>query len=79
MRDPFQLESALGEQAQISIEDVSGHQSEGRIENIAPELTENPYEPGSARFRGIMLSVSNNEQPVSIAQTVSVKLLGCGS
>jgi multidrug resistance efflux pump len=69
----------LGEQAQISVEGVSGDQSEGRIEDIAPELTENPYEPGSARFRGITLSVSKNEQQLSIGQTVSVKLLGCGS
>jgi multidrug resistance efflux pump len=48
----------LGEQGQISVEGISGDQSEGRIENIAPDVSENPYEPGSSRFRAVMLSVS---------------------
>jgi HlyD family secretion protein len=69
----------LGEKAQISAEGVSGDQSEGRIEDIAPELTDHPYEPGSARFRAVTLSVSKNQQHLSIGQMVSVKLLGCGS
>jgi HlyD family secretion protein len=68
-----------GEQAQISAEGVPGDQSEGRIEEIAPELTENPYEPGPARFRAVELSFSKNEQRLLIGQTVAVKLLGCGS
>jgi len=54
-------------------------QSEGRIEMIAPEVTENPYEPGSARFRAVVLSVSNAQQQLLIGQLISVKLLGCGS
>jgi HlyD family secretion protein len=69
----------LGEQAQISAEGVPGDQSEGRIEEIAPELTENPYEPGPARFRAVELSFFKNEQQLLIGQTVAVKLLGCGS
>jgi hypothetical protein len=69
----------LGEKAQISAEGVSGDQFEGRIEDIAPELTDHPYEPGSARFRAVTLSVSKNQQHLSIGQMVSVKLLGCGS
>jgi multidrug resistance efflux pump len=69
----------LGEQAQISAEGVPGDQSEGRIEEIAPELTENPYEPGPARFRAVELSFFKNEQRLLIGQTVAVKLLGCGS
>jgi multidrug resistance efflux pump len=68
-----------GEQAQISAEGVSGDQSEGRIEEIASELTENPYEPGPARFRVVELSFSKNERQFLIGQTVAVKLLGCGS
>jgi HlyD family secretion protein len=69
----------LGEQAQISAEGVPGDQSEGRIEEIAPELTENPYEPGPARFRAVELSFFKNEQRLLIGQTVVVKLLGCSS
>jgi multidrug resistance efflux pump len=69
----------LGEQAQISSEGVPGDQFEGRIEQIAPELTENPYEPGAARFRAVELSFLKNEQRFLIGQTVAVKLLGCGS
>jgi multidrug resistance efflux pump len=69
----------LGEQGQISVEGVSGDQSEGRIEIVAPEITENPYEPGSARFRAVVLSVSNAQQQLPIGQPISVKLLGCGS
>jgi HlyD family secretion protein len=68
-----------GEQAQISAEGVPGDQSDGRVEGIAPELTDNPYEPGPARFRAVTLSFSKNEQKLLIGQTVSVKLLGCGS
>jgi multidrug resistance efflux pump len=69
----------LGEQAQISAEGVSGDQSEGRIEEIASDLTEDPSEPGPARFRAVELSLSKNEQRFLIGQTVAVKLLGCGS
>jgi HlyD family secretion protein len=69
----------LGEQGQISVEGVSGNQSEGRIEMIAPEVTANPYEPGPARFRAIVLSVSKTQQQLPIGQMISVKLLGCGS
>jgi HlyD family secretion protein len=69
----------VGEQAQISTEGVPADQSEGRIEEIAPELTENPYEPGPARFRAVELSFSKNERRFLIGQTVAVKLLGCGS
>jgi HlyD family secretion protein len=69
----------LGEQAQISSEGVPGDQSEGRIEEIAPELTETPYEPGPARFRAVELSFFKNEQRLLIGQTVAVRLLGCGS
>jgi HlyD family secretion protein len=68
-----------GEPAQISAEGVPGDQSEGRIEEIAPELAENPLEPGPARFRAVELSFSKNEQRLLIGQTVAVKLLGCGS
>jgi HlyD family secretion protein len=69
----------LGEHAQISAEGVPGDQFEGRIEDIAPELTENPYEPGPARFRAVELSFFKNEQRLLIGQTVVVKLLGCSS
>jgi HlyD family secretion protein len=69
----------LGEQGQISVEGVSGDQSEGRIEMIAPDVTENPYEPGSARVRAVILSVSKTQQQLPIGQMISVKLLGCGS
>jgi hypothetical protein len=65
--------------AQISAEGVPGDQSEGRIEEIAPELNENPFEPGPARFRAVELSFSKNERRFLIGQTVAVKLLGCGS
>jgi hypothetical protein len=50
--------------------------TEGRIEEIASELTEDPYEPGPARFE---FSFSKNEQRFLIDQTVAVKLLGCRS
>jgi multidrug resistance efflux pump len=69
----------LGEQAQISAEGVPADQSEGRIEEIEPELTENPYEPGPPRYRAIELSFAKNEQRFIIGQAVAVKLLGCGS
>jgi HlyD family secretion protein len=69
----------LGEQGQISVEGAFGDQSEGRVEDIAPEVTENPYEPGSARFRAVTLSISKTQQKLLIGQMVSVKLLGCGS
>jgi HlyD family secretion protein len=69
----------LGEQGQISIEGVSGDQPEGRIEMIAPEVAESPYEPGSARFRAVMLSISKTQQQLPIGQMIAVKLLGCGS
>jgi multidrug resistance efflux pump len=69
----------LGEQGQISVEGLSGDQSEGRIENIAPDVTENPYEPGSARFRAVILSVSKSQQKLLIGQMISVKFVGCGS
>jgi HlyD family secretion protein len=69
----------LGEQAQISAEGVPGDQSEGRIEEIAPELSESPFEPGPTRFRAVELSFLKNEQRLFIGQTVAVKLLGCGS
>jgi multidrug resistance efflux pump len=69
----------LGEQGQISVDGVSGDQSEGRVENIAPEFTENPYEPGPARFRSVILSISNTQKQLQIGQMVSVKLFGCGS
>jgi HlyD family secretion protein len=68
----------LGEQAQISAEGVPGEQSDGRIEEIAPELIENPYDPGPAHFRAVELSLKS-EQKLLIGQTVSVKLLGCVS
>jgi HlyD family secretion protein len=68
-----------GEQAQISAEGVPGDQSEARVEDIAPEPTENPYEPGPARFRAVTLSFSKNERQLLIGQTASVKFLGCGS
>jgi multidrug resistance efflux pump len=68
-----------GEQAQISAEGGPADQSEGRIEEIAPELTENPYEPGPPRYRAIEISFVKNEQPFIIGQAVAVKLLGCGS
>jgi HlyD family secretion protein len=69
----------LGEQGQISVEGVSGDQSEGRIETIAPEVAESPYEPGPARFRAVELSVSKTQPQLLIGQMISVKLLGCGS
>jgi HlyD family secretion protein len=69
----------LGERAQVSAEGIPGHQSEGHIEEIAPELTENPYEPGPAGFRAVEISFFKNEQQFLIGQTVAVKLLGCGS
>jgi HlyD family secretion protein len=68
-----------GEQAQISVEGVPGDQLEGRVEEIAPELSENPYEPGLPRYRAIGLSFAKNEQHFTIGQAVTVKLLGCGS
>jgi hypothetical protein len=34
---------------------------------------------GSARFRAVVLSVSNAQQQLPIGQPISVKLLGCGS
>jgi hypothetical protein len=68
----------LGEQAQISVDGVLGMQSAGRVENIAPDVTENPYEPGSARSREVTLSLFNNERPVTIGLTVSVTFKGCG-
>jgi HlyD family secretion protein len=67
-----------GEQAQISAEGISAKQSEGRIEEIAPELSESLYEPGPARFRTIEISFKN-EQHLLIGEAVTVKLLGCGS
>ena len=68
-----------GEQGQISVEGVSGDQFEGRIEMIAPEVAESPYEPGPARFRSVVLSVSKTQQQLPIGQMISVKLFGCGS
>jgi multidrug resistance efflux pump len=68
-----------GEQAQISAEGDPADQSDGRIEVIAPEITDNPYEPGPGRFRALVLSLFKNEQQFTIGQTVAVKLLGCGS
>jgi HlyD family secretion protein len=68
-----------GEQGQIAVDGVSGDQSEGHIEMIAPEVTENPFEPGSARFRAVVLSVSKAQQQLQLGQLISVKLLGCGS
>jgi len=68
----------LGEQAQISAEDFPENQSEGRIEEIAPELAES-LEPRPAGFRAVELSFSKNETRFSIGQNVAVKLLGCGS
>jgi hypothetical protein len=67
------------EQAQISAEGVPGDQLEGRVEEIAPELTDNPYEPGPPRYRAVELSFSKSEQRFLIGQAVTVKLLGCGS
>jgi HlyD family secretion protein len=69
----------LGEHAQISTDGISGEQSEGRIEEIAAEPTENAYEPGPARFRAVELAFSKNDQKFKIGQYVAVKLLGCGS
>lgn len=68
-----------GEQAQISAEGAPGDLSDGRIEEIAPEITDNPYEPGPGRFRSIVLALFKNEKQFTIGQTVAVKLLGCGS
>lgn len=68
-----------GEQAQISAEGASGDQAEGRIEAIAPEFSENPYEPGPGRFRAIEFSLFKTGQRLSIGQTVTVKLVGCAS
>jgi HlyD family secretion protein len=68
-----------GGQAQISGEDIPGDQSEGRVERIAPELAESPFEPGPARFRAVELSFSKNEHRLLIGQTVAVQLRGCGS
>jgi HlyD family secretion protein len=67
----------LGEQAQISAASVPGF--EGRIDEIAPELSENPYEPGLAHFRAVEISFLKDEQRLLIGQPVAVKLLGCGS
>jgi hypothetical protein len=67
-----------GELAQISAEGV-GDPSEGRVDEIAPEFTESPYEPGQGRFRAVELSISMNEKRFSIGQAVAVKLLGCGA
>jgi HlyD family secretion protein len=69
-----------GEQGQISVEGVPGDITEGRIETIAPEVIDNPYEPGAPRARSVILTVTNTQkQQLPIGQTVSVKLLGCGS
>jgi HlyD family secretion protein len=67
-----------GEQALISADGVPADQSEGRIEEIAPELTESPYEPGPARFRAVELSFKN-EKRLLIGEPIAIKLLGCGS
>jgi multidrug resistance efflux pump len=69
----------LGELAQISAEGAVGDPSEGRVDEIAPEFTESPYEPGQGRFRAVELSISRNEKRFSIGQAVTVKLLGCAS
>lgn len=68
-----------GEQAAISAEGAPGDQSDGRIEEISPEIADNPYEPGSGRFRAIMISLFKNEKQFTIGQAVAVKLLGCSS
>ena len=59
----------LGEPAQISAEGVLGDQFEGRVDEIAPELTENPSEPGSTNFRAVELSFLKNEKKLLIGQT----------
>src|ERR1700753_4243843 len=69
----------LGELAQISAEGAVGDPSEGRVDEIAPEFTESPYEPGQGRFRAVELSISRKEKRFSIGQAVTVKLLGCAS
>jgi HlyD family secretion protein len=70
----------LGEQGQISVEGAPGDLTEGRVETITPEVTDNPYEPGSGRVRSVILSISNTQKrQLPIGQMVSVKLLGCGS
>jgi HlyD family secretion protein len=76
-RDAFHM--CAGEQARISADGNSGEPSEGRIEKLAPELAESPDAPGSPHFRAIELSLADNEKRFLIGQSVTVKLLGCGS
>jgi multidrug resistance efflux pump len=68
-----------GEPAAVSAEAAPGDQSDGRVEEIAPEITDNPYEPGPGRVRAVVISLSKNDKQFTIGQTVAVKLLGCGS
>jgi HlyD family secretion protein len=65
-----------GEQAQITVDGAPGVQSTGLIENIAPDLTENPFEPVPARFHEVTLSLSSDRQ-IPIGSIVSVSLAGC--
>ena len=68
-----------GEQAQISADGIAGESSEGRIEEMAPGLSENPEIPGPPRFRAVEISLSGDERQFLLGQSVTVKLLGCGS
>jgi HlyD family secretion protein len=68
-----------GEPAQIGPEGFPGNQSLGHVEEIAPDITENPLETGPGRFRAVVISLLKSENQLAIGQTVSVKLLGCGS
>jgi HlyD family secretion protein len=65
-----------GEQAQITV-DGATVQSAGLIENIAQDVIENPFEPGSARFHEVTLSLSGGDRQIPIGSTVSVSLAGC--
>ena len=69
----------LGEQAQITPDGIAGTRLEGVVDGIGAGASENPYEPGSALFREVTLSLSREPALTAIGLRVSLKFPGCAS
>jgi HlyD family secretion protein len=69
----------LGEQAQITPDGIPGTRLEGVVDSIGSGASESPYEPGSAMFREVTLSLPKEAAPTAIGLRVALKFPGCGS
>jgi HlyD family secretion protein len=70
----------LGEQAQITSDDIPAMHFGGVVDSIGAAVIQSPYDPGPPLFREVILSLPKKEgMPLGIGLRVSLQFPGCAS